>query len=235
VDDYQRIYEDHAGAYDALVSREDHEHNLIAALRDVTYLDGADVVETGAGTGRVTFLLAPFARSVTAFDRAAPMLAVAEASARARGIGNVRFAQASHDALPVASAAADLAIEGWSFGHAVGWNPAGWRDEVDAYVRELARTVRPGGSIVLIETMGTGVLAPFEGGHALEAFHRHVVESLGFAHRGVRTDYAFESVYDAAERAGFFFGERMAEKVRANGWRVLPEHTGVYWRGGRPT
>jgi SAM-dependent methyltransferase len=160
------------------------------------------------------------------------MLAVAEAKARERGIGNVRFALASHDALPIATGAADLAIEGWSFGHAVGWNPSGWIDEVDAYVGELARALRPGGSLVLIETMGTGVETPFEGGHALEAFHRHVVENLGFVHRCVRTDYAFESVDDAVERAGFFFGERMAEKVRANGWRVLPEHTGVYWRAG---
>jgi ubiquinone/menaquinone biosynthesis C-methylase UbiE len=229
--DYQRIYDHHADAYDALVSREDHEHNLLATLRAIVPLDGMNVVETGAGTGRVTLLLAPFVRSVTAFDRAAPMIAVAEAKARARGVGNVRFGVASHDALPVPTAEADLAIEGWAFGHAVGWNPSGWIDEVDAHVRELARAIRPGGSIVLIETMGTGVSAPFEGGHALEPFHRHVVERLGFAHRCVRTDYAFESVDDAAERAGFFFGERMAAKVRANGWRVLPEHTGVYWRG----
>jgi SAM-dependent methyltransferase len=231
VSDYQRIYEQHAGAYDALVSREDHEHNLVAALREVVPLDGVDVVETGAGTGRVTLLVAPFARTVTAFDRAAPMLAVAEANAHARGVRNVRFALASHGALPVESGAADLGIEGWAFGHAVAWNPSGWRDEVDANVRELGRTLRGEGSLVLIETMGTGVERPFEGGHALEAFHRHVTEALGFHHRCVRTDYAFESVEEAAERAGFFFGDRMADKVRANGWRVVPEHTGVYWRG----
>jgi len=29
---------------------------------------------------------------------------------------------------------------------------------------------------------------------------------------------------------GFFFGERMASKVRDQDWRVVPECTAVYWR-----
>jgi ubiquinone/menaquinone biosynthesis C-methylase UbiE len=230
-DDFQRIYEHDAEAYDALVAHEDHENNLVAALRQIVPRDGIDVVETGAGTGRVSLLLAPFARSVRAFDRAAPMLAVAESKARARGLGNVRFAPASHDGLPVESGTADLAIEGWAFGHAVGWNPAGWMDEVDGYVRELSRMLRPGGVLVLIETMGTGVQAPFEGGHPLEAFHRHIVQKHRLSHRCVRTDYAFASLEEAVRHTGFFFGEALADKVRTNGWRVVPEHTAVYWRG----
>lgn len=228
--DYQRIYDHHAAAYDALVSREDHEENLLAALREIAPGEGLDVVETGAGTGRVTLLLAPFARRVRAFDRSAHMLSVARAKAAARGYAHLSFEVAAHDALPVDEGVADLAIEGWAFGHAVGWNPSAWRAEVDANVRALTRVVRPGGVVVLIETMGTGVDAPFEGGHALEVFHRHVIDELGFSHRCIRTDYAFESVDEAVERAGFFFGARMAERVRAKGWRVVPEFTGIYSR-----
>jgi hypothetical protein len=158
------------------------------------------------------------------------MLAVAEARANAAGTINVRFAPASHDALPVESGTADVGIEGWAFGHAVRWNPTGWEKDVERYVRELSRALRPAGTVILIETMGTGVETPFEGGHTLEPFHRHVVEALGFAYRSVRTDYAFGSVDEAVERAGFFFGEAMAAKVRANQWRIVPECTGVYWR-----
>jgi ubiquinone/menaquinone biosynthesis C-methylase UbiE len=228
--DYQRIYEHHADEYDAFVSREDHEGNLVRALSEIAPLARAEVVETGAGTGRLSLLVAPLARAVRAFDRVEAMFVVAARNARARGIENVRFATASHEALLVESASADVAIEGWAFGHAVGWNPSGWEADVDAYVRELARTLRPGGKLVLVETMGTGVKSPFEGGHTLEPFHRHVTARLGFAHRCVRTDYAFESVEEAVARTGFFFGERMAEKVRANRWKVVPECTGVYWR-----
>jgi ubiquinone/menaquinone biosynthesis C-methylase UbiE len=234
VADYQHIYDHRAEAYDALVEREDHAQNLAAALREIAPFEGLDVVETGAGTGRVTRMLAPSARSVRAFDRTAHMLSVAEARARALGHASVRFEVASHAKLPVETASADLAIEGWAFGHAVGWNPSAWVAEVDAHVQELARTVREGGLVVLIETMGTGVEAPFEGGHALVPFHHHLVDVLRFSHRCVRTDYAFEDADEAAERMGHFFGERMAVKVRAHAWRVVPEFTGIYWRAARP-
>lgn len=228
--DYREVYAKHADDYEALVVREDHEGNLPRALGEVAPWEGLDVLETGAGTGRVTRVLAPRARRVAAFDASGPMLDVAARRLREAGVGNVTLAVATHDALPVADASFDLAVEGWSFGHAVAWNPSGWRDDLARYVRELERALRPGGAMVLIETMGTGVEAPFEGGHALEPFHRELVEGMGFRHRCVRTDYAFASVEEAAERAGFFFGERLAARVRERGWRVVPEFTGVYWR-----
>ena len=43
-------------------------------------------------------------------------------------------------------------------------------------------------------------------------------------------DYKFEAVDEAAELAGFFFGEEMAEQIRKKGSVVLPECTGVWWR-----
>jgi ubiquinone/menaquinone biosynthesis C-methylase UbiE len=228
--DYQRIYDERAEAYDALVAHEDHARNLIAALREIRPLEGLDVVETGAGTGRVTRLVAPFARSVRAFDRSAHMLDVARQRLAEDGARNVQVAVASHASLPVDDGSADLALEGWAFGHAVGWNPSGWVAEVEAHVHELSRTLRPGGTLVLIETQGTGVEAPFAGGHALEPFHHHLVTALGFAHRTVRTDYVFASLDEAVERAGFFFGEGMVARLRARGTATLPECTGVYWR-----
>lgn len=226
--DYRDVYARHADRYDALVAREDRDGNLPRALAEVAPGDALDVVETGAGTGRVTRLLAPRARSIRAFDAAPAM--IAQARAALGHLAHVSFDVAAHDALPVGPASADLAVEGWAFGHAVGWNPGAWRDDVRRYVDALARTLRPGGRLVLIETMGTGVEAPFAGGHSLEPFHAFVTGELGFAHRGVRTDYGFASVDEAAEALSFFFGERMAARVRDNGWAAVPEWTGVYWR-----
>jgi len=234
VTDYARIYDTQADAYDALVAREDHAGNLLAALREVLPLQGADVVETGAGTGRVTRMLAPLVRSVRAFERAEAMLNVARQRIADDGVHNVTLGLASHAKLPVEDATADIALEGWAFGHAVSWNPTGWRDEVAAHVAELARTLRPGGTVVLIETMGTGVETPFAGGHGLEPFHAFVLESLGFSHRVLRTDYRFESPEEAVRLLGGFFGEGMAGRVRAAGATVWPECTGLYWRRGVP-
>ena len=75
--DAREIYRLHAQQYDALVSREDHAGNLLAAIRDRVQLEGAEVVELGAGTGRITALLAPHVRSLRAFDLEPAMLEVA--------------------------------------------------------------------------------------------------------------------------------------------------------------
>jgi ubiquinone/menaquinone biosynthesis C-methylase UbiE len=227
--DYRDVYAHHADRYDALVAREDHLGHLPRALAEIAPGDALDIVETGAGTGRVTRLLAPRARSLRAFDAAPAMIELARATLGAHP--HLRFGVATHEALPVDDASADLALEGWAFGHALSWNPTAWRDDVRRYVAELARVTRPGGTIVLIETMGTGVEAPFAGGHSLEAFHAFVTGELGFAHRVIRTDYAFASVAEATETLGFFFGERMVARVRERGEAVVPECTGLYWRG----
>jgi ubiquinone/menaquinone biosynthesis C-methylase UbiE len=162
---------------------------------------------------------------VRAFDAAEAMIAVASATSP-----ELAFGVATHDALPVPAACADLALEGWAFGHALSWNPAGWREDVRRWVGELERVTRPGGRLVLIETQGTGVETPFEGGHSLEPFHEFVTRELGFAHECVRTDYAFESVDEAVALIGFFFGERLVGRVRERSSAIVPECTGVYSR-----
>jgi len=225
---YQDIYQHHADRYDVLVSHEDHEGNLARAFDEVVPGVALEVVETGAGTGRLTRLFAPRARRVHAFDGAAAMIDVARRAFV--DVPHVHCGVARHDALPLHGIEADVALEGWAFGHAVAWNPEGWRDDVRAWVAELERSLRPGGTVLLIETMGTGVATPFLGGHSLEPFHDFVVTTLGFSHRMVRTDYAFDTVEQAAQTLGFFFGERMASKVRDQDWRVVPECTAVYWR-----
>lgn len=226
--DYREVYARHAHRYAALVAHEDHAHALPRALAARVGSAAHDVVETGAGTGRVTRILAPMARTLRAFDAEAAMIEVARETLASHA--HVTLGVAPHDALPVPDGAASLAVEGWAFGHAVGWNPSGWRDDLRRYVDELTRVLRPGGLLVLIETMGTGVETPFAGGHSLEAFHAEVTGALGFAHEALRTDYAFDTVEEAAETLGFFFGERMAAKVRAQAWRVVPECTALYWR-----
>jgi len=75
--DARDIYQFHPEQYDALVRAEDKDGNLLRAIRGIVRLAGADVVELGAGTGRVTALLAPAVGTIRAFDIAAPMVEVA--------------------------------------------------------------------------------------------------------------------------------------------------------------
>lgn len=97
---------------------------------------------------------------------------------------------------------------------------------MDAAVDEMLRVVRPGGPAVIVETLGTGHETPRRH-EALDEYFAHL-EARGFTRRWVRTDYAFATADEAAEVLGGFFGEAMAERVRARSWRRVPERTGLW-------
>src|ERR1044071_1754837 len=64
----RKIYQSEGDRYEALVSREDHQRNIQKAIDEIIHADGLDILDLGAGTGRLTLLLAPRAKSIRAFD-----------------------------------------------------------------------------------------------------------------------------------------------------------------------
>lgn len=228
--DYHAIYSagDSAALYDALVSREDREGNVLATLRRLVSLDGARVVEMGAGTGRLTRLLAPHVAHVVACEGEAAMLSVARADLARRGLDNVTLHVADNAALPVEGGVADLTIAGWTFGHATGWYPDAWRAPIDAMLDEASRVTRPGGAIVVLETLGTGRTEPAAPRPELAEYYARMEEERGFIRHVVRTDYEFASLAEAESLVRFFFGGALAERVARERLVVLPECTGLW-------
>lgn len=225
--DYRQIYAHDAARYDRLVSAEDAAGALPATLARVACLTPGDrVVELGAGTGRVTRLIAPYVAHVDAFDEAEAMLVVARERAAAAGHLNCTFTRAEHRALPVADGSADVALAGWAIAHAVAWHPDTWRDHVRAALAEMRRVVRPGGHVVVVETLGTGAEEPAPPPHLLPLYE--LLERGGFSRETIRTDYRFASPAEALELVGFFFGERLATPLAASLATTLPECTGVW-------
>ncbi|MBI5671398.1 MAG: class I SAM-dependent methyltransferase [Chloroflexi bacterium] len=229
-DHFQNIYANHADQYEALVAREDYQGNILAALQTIRSLAGLDVVEFGAGTGRLTCLLAPLVKSIRAYDASAHMLEVATARLQSLNQSNLQTTVADNKHLPAESSSADLAIEGWSFGHCVGWYPDTWREEVSAALAEMRRVLRPGGMMVLLETMGTGRETPQPPNEGLAALYGWLENEHGFSFTTIRTDYRFESLNEAERLSRFFFGDELAEMVVQNNWVILPECTGVWWK-----
>lgn len=228
--DYAKIYRERARDYERLVLREDYQERILPALREIRPLEGADVVELGAGTGRLTALLAPLAASVTAFDIEAPMLRVAREKLAGGAHQNWRLAVADHRALPVPAHSADLVISGWSVVYAVVWHPQNWRQELGRVLAEMERVARPGASLVILETQGTGHRTPNPPPNLLDYF-TFLEDEAGFAAKGIRTDYRFASRAEAEELATFFFGPEMADRVEESAAGVvLPECTGIWWR-----
>ncbi len=228
--DYQNIYRHHPDRYQELVAHEDADGNLAPALDAVHGLAGADVLEVGAGTGRITrLLLREGVRRVLATDAESAMLEQAERSLGEHG-NRIRFEVADARSLPAPNGSVDLAVAGWVFGHFRHWMPDDWRRSVGAALDEMERVTRRGGHLVVIETLGTGSEEPNPPNPALAEYYAWLETERGLSRRSIRTDYRFASVEDAARITGFFFGDDFATRVREERWTTVPECTGLWFR-----
>jgi ubiquinone/menaquinone biosynthesis C-methylase UbiE len=226
--DYQEIYARHGERYDRLVAREDCRGNILPALQAIRPLQGLTVVELGAGTGRLSRLLAPLVARIHLLDASRHMLDLAAHKLASSGLANWQVQVADNRSLPVEDHVADLAISGWSLGYLVGEYPESWRHEVEVALREMARILRPGGTIVILETLGTGHETPHPPTQGLADYYAFL-EARGFSATWIRTDYCFASLQEAEELARFFFGDELAAEVVQNEWVILPECTGIWW------
>jgi ubiquinone/menaquinone biosynthesis C-methylase UbiE len=226
--DHPEIYRSQAEQYEALVSREDYQGNILRAIQHILPLEGLSAVELGAGTGRLTCLLAPLVQSIQAFDISPHMLEVASTKLAASGLHNWHTQVCDHRQIPLGDGVADLVISGWSVCYIVVDNPETWQDELAKVMRELRHLLSPGGTILLIETLGTGFETPHPPQHLLEYYE--YLKEAGFQQAWIRTDYRFESLEKARELARFFFGEEMLEKIMVSDDIItLPECTGLWW------
>ena len=226
--DLKEIYASQADQYDALVAREDYQQNLLPALERVRPLAGLEVVELGAGTGRLTALLAPRVKSIRAYDASPAMLAVAAARLQTSGARNWQLQVADHLRLLAADGSADLALAGWTLCYAALDYPDRWRATLAQALDEMRRVLRPGGTRLIIETLGTG----FETPHPPEVLKDYLgyLDEAGFRSAWIRTDYRFASAAEAESLIRFFFGDELAEPVAREQRLVVPECTGLWWQ-----
>jgi ubiquinone/menaquinone biosynthesis C-methylase UbiE len=211
------------------------------------------VAEAGIGTGRVTETYIDLAREVRGYDRSAHMIERAARNLR-QWSDRLHLSVAEHRELPLGDRSADVFVEGWAFGHVA----VDHADDLARVTRELIaetmRVTRRGGSIVLIETLGTNVDAPAPPLSELGQFYEQLERVHGFARSVIRTDYRFSSAEEAIRLCAFFFGEEMERAVRArlspdarfasdgegrqgrtdpSGSVIVPEFTGMWIRASR--
>jgi len=229
--EHEEIYALHADSYERMVAMQPKLGGELASIRDYR---GLDVVDLGAGTGRLSAELARDARTLTALDRSPAMLAVLEN--RLSGMAGAcewRALTADHRSLPLPDSSADLAVSGWSIGYVANTDQPDWRSSLEKVLSEIDRVLRDDGTAILFETLGTGVTEPVRYAF-LQPYFAYLEREAGFSHRCIPMDYTFASVEEAADRCGFFFGGGMAERIRSNGWRTVPEFAGVWWKHKRP-
>lgn len=225
--DHSVIYRQQAETYDLLISK---QPSLLPVIRSICPLSGGllDAVDAGAGTGRLAAVLAPHVRSLTATDASETMLQVAARKLEQSGLAHWRCAAADNRQLPLPDRSADLVVSGWSVCYLASRNATDHEANLARVLEEYKRILRPGGTIILFETMGTGTAAPSPPDFLLP-YYEALTGIYGFQHRTVRLDYTFDSVEQAVELSRFFFGEELARQVERERWTSLPEYAGVWW------
>jgi len=226
---WDNLYTDHSDVYELLVSHEDYQDHLIRAIENIQPLTGTIAAEFGCGTGRMSGLLANHVQCLHAFDLTRSMLRVAHEKKYRLNWNHVSFVQADSRMMPVRESWADFAIEGWSFLHIAVQNPGDWQFQFGRALDEMRLVVRPGGKLVLIETLGTGQTEPNPA-----AKYREVYDWLeweqGFRPEAIRTDYLFESMAQVQEVVVPLFGEKMFDVlIPSDAGIILPECTGLWW------
>ncbi|MEX2143210.1 MAG: class I SAM-dependent methyltransferase [Anaerolineales bacterium] len=234
-DHFIQIYKSQAAAYHALIAAEDADGNLLPALQSIASFAGKRVLDLGSGSGRVPLLLIGLDCEIVALDVHQAMLieqarqtSISAKRTQAKpGSKLPRLVQADLRGLPLAAGWADVSIAGWAIGHFTGW-VNDWEAEAERALEEMRRATKPGGALIVLETLGTGVQEAAAPNAALAAYYQWLESEQGFSRWVVVTDYDFGSLERAVELCGFFFGEQMAERVRTNGWSRVPEWTGVW-------
>jgi len=210
------------------VVREDYESNLLPAILAIDPLTGKDVIELGVGTGRLTRLIAPIVGSLAATDSSFHMLSFGKTRLKAKGLGDLRFTLAAHQALPFPVEASDLVIAGWSFCYAAIDAGASWERSLENALDEVARVLRPDGKLIVIESLGTGFETPHSPA-VLVDYHGYL-ESHGFRSAWIRTDYCFKDKREAEDLISFFFGDEPLPMWETETGVIVPECTGLWWK-----
>ncbi|MGG4103096.1 class I SAM-dependent methyltransferase [Paenibacillus lautus] len=221
------IYDQQAKAYEAMVSRQPDLSDIIQGIRPYK---GLDVLDLGAGSGRLSTLLAGDVRSLMCTDISQPMLNILDEKLfEAYDSHNWTTVVADHRNLPVDSSSVDLIVSGWSISYLTNSGEEDCHENLRLVMAELQRVLRPGGTIFIMETMGTGTETP-NPPNFLTDYYARLEQEYGFSHQWIRTDYVFDTVEEALQNTGFFFGEELTNKIQANQWSTVPECAGIWWK-----
>ena len=120
------------------------------ALTDVVRVEGAVVIDAGAGTGRVAFAVAPVARQVFAVEPVAALRRYMRGRACREGLSNVFVLDGFLHAVPLPAETADVLVTC----HSIGWSP-------QRELAEIERVLRPGG--VAVHLFGVESAGPLDG------------------------------------------------------------------------
>jgi ubiquinone/menaquinone biosynthesis C-methylase UbiE len=219
--DWNTLYADFPEVYDEFASVA-HRPRPVDVIADRFPLDGKEVIDVGAGSGRSSIELAERAQRVVGVEPNLSMLAVARKRAEEAHVLNLELLQGDAAGIPCDDESADVI----ACLTTVFWPP---ERIIPAFVAEAHRVLRDGGLLISVNTQPGwygGELREFVNGNADE-YEQGV--SRAFEAAGMRTfDFGSLQDYGTTERAvatfGFIFGGRSIEHLQTTG------QTTIAWR-----
>lgn len=224
---HEQIYQTEAEAYESMISR---QPDLTQYINEIQPFKGLDILDLGAGSGRFAVSLAKQAKSILCTDKSESMLRLLENKLIKAGLHrNWKTLVADHRKLPIDDKSIDIVISGWSVCYLTHTDHEKWKENLEQVISEMMRVLRPGGTIIIFETMGTGTEIPNPPDFLIPYFNA-LIEEYGFKHRWVRADYEFSSMEEAKVGMKFFFGDELVNKIVEKQWSTVPECAGIWWK-----
>ncbi|GAE37726.1 hypothetical protein JCM9157_5048 [Halalkalibacter akibai JCM 9157] len=223
--DHTKVYKNQTELYDQMVSK---QPSLLKVIEELTPINQLDVIDMGAGSGRLTDILAPQVKSILALDSSAEMLKIVDEKLKDNTGLSYKTQVADHRKIPAANDSADLVVAGWTICYLGSSNVENNVHNIETVMKEIMRVLRTKGTVIIFETMGTGFETP-NPPEFLKHYYSLLENEYGFSHKWIRTDYQFDSLQQADELTRFFFGDELAERVVKENLITLPECAGVWW------
>ncbi|NMO97143.1 class I SAM-dependent methyltransferase [Paenibacillus lemnae] len=224
---HEEIYNDQPMSYEDMISR---QPDLTGIIKELKPFNGIDVLDLGAGSGRLSEFIAPEAKSLACTDISGSMLELLDEKLKGKGTAqNWTTLVADHRELPIADSSIDLVISGWSISYLANSSNKDGSKNLEEIMNEINRVLRPNGSIIILETLGTGTETPNPPAF-LKEYYALLEHEYGFSHRWIRMDYTFADISEAKANTEFFFGNELVDKIEENQWSTVPECAGIWWK-----
>ena len=157
-------------------------------------------VDIGTGAGFTAFAMAEVSRAVVASDITQPMLRQAKRISGERGLANVRLAQNAAESLPFGNGSLDLITCRKAAHH--------FRD-FEAALDEMQRALKPGGSLVMADTVAPedSALAEWQNEVELRRDYSHVEDRKISVISRMLAERGLEVVGSEDERVYLWFND----------------------------